>query len=109
MPLVYEAIAKHYVPGRNGRVSDGRSSRSTYREEHLSAPLATVQLQPAMFRSLFDTPPMPLAPPPQWQVQLAKRLQYWLADWVMDRAMAGEVNAFRGQFGLAPVRRFLKE
>ena len=109
MPLVYEAIAKHYVPGETVVVATAVVLGARIAQEHLGAPLATVQLQPAMFRSLFDTPRLPLAPPPQWQPRFAKRLQYWLADWVMDRAMAGEVNAFRGQFGLAPVRRLLKE
>ena len=109
MPLVYEAIAKHYVAGETVVVATAVVFGARIAHEHLGVPLATVHLQPAMFRTLFDTPRLPLTPPPQWQPRFAKRLQYWLADWVMDRAMAGEVNAFRGQFGLAPVRRLLQE
>lgn len=107
-PLVYEAIAEHCVPGETVVAATAVAFGARVAQERLGVPLATLQLQPAMFRSLFDTPRLPLTPPPRWQPRFVKRMLYWLADAVLDRAMAGEVNAYRGQFGLPPVRRLLQ-
>ena len=72
-------------------------------------PLATIQLQPAVFRSLYDTPHLPVAPPPQWQPRFCRRFVYWLADQLVDRTVAVPLNSFRAQFRLPPVRRVLRD
>jgi rhamnosyltransferase subunit B len=76
-------------------------------QEQLGVPLATVHLQPSLLRSFADPacygfPDILRSLPP-----ILRRLYYRAADrWVIDPPIAKEVNAFRAELGLAPVRRF---
>jgi rhamnosyltransferase subunit B len=105
----YEAIRDHYVPGRTVVAASGQSFGARVAQEHLGVPLATVQMQPAVFRSLYDTPRLPIGPSTEWQPRWIKRLVYRLADWFLDRELAAPVNAFRRQFQLPPVRRVMAD
>ncbi|MDB5297079.1 MAG: glycosyl transferase [Phycisphaerales bacterium] len=73
-------------------------------QEAFGVPAATVHLSPAVFQSAHDMPKYAglWVPPgaPTW----AKRLLYKLINRVVDRALAGPVNAFRARHGLPPVR-----
>jgi rhamnosyltransferase subunit B len=107
MPETYAVIEDHYVPGRTVVVATAPVFGARVAQEHLGVPLATVQLQPATFRSLHETPRLPVVPPPEWQPRFFKRFVYWLADQLVDRVIAAPLNAFRSQFDLPPVRRVL--
>ena len=109
LPQTYAAIRDRYVPGQTVVVATAPAFGARVAQEHLGVPLATVHLQPATFRSLHDTPRLPLAPPPQWQPRFFKRFFYWLADQLIDRAIAEPLNAFRSQLQLPPVRRVLQD
>ena len=109
MPETYAVIEDHYVPGRTVVVATAPVFGARVAQEHLGVPLATVQLQPATFRSLHDTPRLPVVPPPEWQPRFCRRFVYWLADQLVDRAIAAPLNAFRSQFHLPPVRRVLRD
>lgn len=106
-PETYRVIADQYVPGRTVVVAGAPVFGARIAHEHLGVPLATIQLQPATFRSLYDTPRLPLVPPPQWQPRFCRRFVYWLADQLVDRHLAAPLNDFRSQFQLPPVRRVL--
>jgi UDP:flavonoid glycosyltransferase YjiC (YdhE family) len=109
MPETYAAIRERYAPGRTVVVATAPVFAARVAQEHLGVPLATIQLQPATFRSLHETPRLPMAPRPEWQPRFLKRLVYWLADWVVDRAIAKPLNAYRSQFHLPPVRRVMRD
>ena len=78
-------------------------------QEKLGVPVATIHLQPALLRSLFDAgmqgriymgPGVPKA---------IKRPVFWLLDqMIVDRALAPAINTVRGRVGLSPVRRIFQ-
>ena len=109
LPQTYEAIRDRYIPGQTVVVATAPAFGARVAQEHLGVPLATVHLQPASFRSLHDTPRLPVGPPPAWQPRIFKRFLYWMADQLIDRAIAEPLNAFRSQLQLPPVRRVLQD
>jgi len=104
---VYEIIEKHWQPGRMVVAAPGFAFGARIAQEKLGVPLATVHLQPIMFRSAiqpgcFGFPdilghlPFPL-----------RRLYLRAADqFLIDPLVADETNCFRLELGLPPVRRF---
>jgi rhamnosyltransferase subunit B len=79
-------------------------------QERLGVPLATVILQPSVIRSLVAPPVLPF----HWLVSrlpiAARRLFFRYADArLIDPLIGPEVNAFRAELGLPPVRRFMKD
>jgi rhamnosyltransferase subunit B len=103
---VYEIIEKHWQPGRTVVAAPGFAFGARLAQEKLGVPLATVHLQPIMFRSAiqpgcFGFPdilghlPYPL-----------RRLYLRAADqFLIDPLVADETNCFRLELGLPPVRR----
>ncbi len=108
-PETYAVIERQHVPGRTVVVASAAAFGARIAQEHLQVPLATVQLQPAVFRSLQDTPRLPVVPPPAWQPRWCRRGIYWLADQLVDLRIAKPLNAFRSQFHLPPARRILRD
>ena len=108
-PETYAVIEDQYVPGRTCVVATAPVFGARIARNSLGVPLVTVHLQPATVRSLYDTPRLPLAPPPEWQPRFCRRFLYWLADQLIDRALATPLNAFRSHFQLPPVRRILRD
>jgi len=75
-------------------------------QEKLGVPLATVHLQPSMLRSHDDAGMVGRLPMGPNVPSLFKRALYWAADrFMIDRELAGELNAFRRELGLSPVHR----
>jgi rhamnosyltransferase subunit B len=104
MREVYEIVARH----SQGAVvaAPGTAFGARIAHEKLGVPLATVHLQPAVLRSVYQPPvfgfphilghlPRPL-----------RRLYFRAVDRLfIDRLLAPETNAFRAELGLPPVRR----
>ncbi len=71
-------------------------------------PLASVHLQPAVFRSLYEGP---YIRPVNFSARIPrtlKRFLYWFMDWgVADRVLGPEVNRVRAAVGLPPTSRLL--
>jgi len=107
----YDVVTKHYHPGDTVVVASGAGFGARVAQEKLGIPLATVVLQPAALRSAHNMPRVAGAPHlPRWLPTAFKRLVFRFADVILDRLFhASEVNAFRAQFGLPPVRRLMKE
>ncbi len=107
IPISYEAIASHYVPGETVVVTSTLGLGARVASEVLGIPTATVHLQPGVFRSIHETPVYPglrLGKAPK----LVKRLFFRVMDDLMvDPKLAPELNAFRSRFGLPPVRRLM--
>jgi UDP:flavonoid glycosyltransferase YjiC (YdhE family) len=106
MRRVYEIIERRMEPGRTVVAAPGVAVGARIAQEKLGVPLATIHLQPIMLRSAISpvcfgfpdivrTLPRPLR---KLYLRAADRL-------VIDPALAGQINAFRAELGLAPVSR----
>jgi rhamnosyltransferase subunit B len=105
LPMVYDAIAAHYVPGETILVAGSLAFGARVAQENLGAPLVSVHLQPALFRSAYQSPKLPGLYLPAWYPRFLKRFLFWLGDTLLiDRALAPGLNDFRKKFGLPPVR-----
>jgi rhamnosyltransferase subunit B len=113
---VYELIAANLDAGRGSPthgpsrivvVAPATAFGARIAQEKLGVPLATVHLQPSMLRSVADPacysfPDILRRLPP-----ILRRLYYRAVDrLVIDPPIANEVNSFRAELGLAPMRRF---
>jgi len=106
MRPAYEIIAQRKEPGGTVVVAPATALGARIANEKLGVPLVTAHLQPAMLRSVHEPPvygfpdiighlPRPL-----------RGLYLRAADrFLIDRMLAPEVNAFRAELGLPPVRR----
>ena len=107
---VYEFVVDQYVPGETVVLAAALALGARIAHEKLGVPLATVQLQPAVFRSVHEGPIYSsrismAGRRPQW----LKRFGYWMIDtMVVDRLLAAPTNAFRAELGLPPVRRLFQ-
>ena len=73
-------------------------------------PLATVHLQPALLRSLYDSGRQGRVRMDRSVPRPIKRTFFWILDkLVVDRALARPVNSFRATLGLPPVQRIFGE
>lgn len=107
---VYEFVAEHYVPRQTVVVASTLGMGARVAQETFGVPLATVHLQPASFRSVYEPPRLPGSPIRAWQPRWVQRGMWWMADkLVIDPALAGGINAFRAELGLAPVSRVMKD
>ncbi|MDR3636522.1 MAG: glycosyltransferase [Isosphaeraceae bacterium] len=108
MRPTYEILQTLNEPGETVVAAQASAFGARIAHETLGIPLVTVNLQPALMRSVHEPPalgPLPLSSslPAAWN-----RLLYWLADTrIIDPLLAPEANAFRAELGLPPVRRFL--
>jgi rhamnosyltransferase subunit B len=102
---LYRLIEERATP-RTLVVASGICLGARVAQDKLGIPLATVHLQPAMLRSMHDTGlagRLPLGP---GVPRFLKQAFYWAADqFLIDRELAPELNAFRRELGLAPVSR----
>ncbi len=111
MPAQYQIIADHYEPGNTVLVASGGAFGARIANEKLGVPMATIALQPALFRSAYKMPVVAGAPPiPDWLPPFTKRALLRVVDVVIDHfCQVSKVNAFRGSLGLAPVKRLVKD
>ena len=80
--------------------------------EVFGLPLATLDLQPVLFRSELDSPGLPLQSLSRVAPlgRLLRRAVYWSADALFfDPALSRPTNAFRAEFGLEPIRRLFHD
>ena len=77
-------------------------------QERLGVPLVTLHLSPMLLRSLDDAPRIPgllVHRGPRW----FRRLQWSLADGVLDRVIGRWLGPFRAGLGLPPVRGVFRD
>lgn len=107
---VYEAIRDRYVPGNTVVVAGTLALGARVAEEKLGIPLATVHLQPVMFRSVHETPVLGGLVMADWWPAFVKRFLYWLMDIsFVDPKLSKGLNGFRAELGLPPTNRFFKD
>lgn len=105
------AIRAEIAPGRTVLVGGGIAFAARITAEAFRVPLVTVQLQPQVFMSADDAPVMRaglewLKRTPRWM----RRVFFKLTDRIVDRVLAGPMNAVRAEFGLTtPVRGIMRD
>ncbi|MGC3968664.1 MAG: hypothetical protein QM775_15215 [Pirellulales bacterium] len=102
----YERIAERYEPGRTVVGASSLAVGAIVAQEKLGVPVATIHLQPCMIRSASKPPKLIGMATYDWLPRSLILGQYWLADQVVDRLINPELNGFRRELGLPPVRRF---
>ena len=109
-PQIYQIISERYVAGETIVVAAGLAFGARIAQERLGVPLATIQLQPAAFQSVYQSPVLhpwlsriDLLPRP------LKRGVFRFAYFLADRIVGPETNRFRAALGLPPARRFLSD
>jgi rhamnosyltransferase subunit B len=95
----YDAI-KTFDPARSILVAQGQMFGAHIAHEKLNFPFVTVQLQPAAFRSVYEFPLLPA-----WMPRPLKRILINASDhFVIDHLLAPEINRFRREQSLPPVK-----
>jgi rhamnosyltransferase subunit B len=103
---VYDAIARLVAGGDSVVVASPMALGARVAHDRLGVPLVTAHLSPATLRSAIRPPVQPPLNLPVWLPRWGRRAAYRLLDaCVIDRMLAGPVNAFRAELGLAPVSR----
>jgi rhamnosyltransferase subunit B len=104
MRPVYDLISG-FDPARTVLAAQGQVFGAHIAHEKLGYPFVTINLTPAVFRSVHDFPLLPGWMPPIW-----KRGVFAMLDtFVLDRIFAPEINRFRKSLGLPPVRKVLEK
>lgn len=108
MRPAYQLIADRRAPGRTVVVSSLLGFGPRLAQEKLGVPLLSLHLQPSILYSKHAPPELPLTLARPWFPRWGKRLLFWAGfRFVVDRAAAPGVNAFRAELGLPPVRDVL--
>ena len=102
---LYRLIEQHAGP-QTVVAASGVCLGARVAQEKLGGPLATVHLLPSMLRSYHDTGTVGRLPLGPGVPRFLKKSFYWVADkFLIDRELAPELNAFRGELGLPPVQK----
>lgn len=100
-------IASHYDPSSTVVAASGFLYGARIAHEKLGMPFATLHLQPALFRSVYESPAMGGFFIPRWWPRWLKRLYFRFLDAALiDRAIAPHVNPLRRELGLPPQEHF---
>lgn len=100
--IIAQFDPKETVVAASGFLYGARMAR-----EKLGTPYATLHLQPALFRTAYDTPAMGGFFFPEWLPVWLKRVYFGLIDAALvDRAIAPKVNPVRAELGLPPQKHF---
>jgi rhamnosyltransferase subunit B len=106
----YEFIRERYVPGKTVVAAATLALGARVAQDKFGVPVASVHLQPVMFRSVHQPPVLGGNRMPDWWPHWFKRAMFWLMDTAfVDPVLSKGVNGFRAELGLPPVRRFFKD
>jgi len=111
MRPTYRALAERLEPGRTFVVAANWSFGARVAQEVLGIPTATIHTDPHTFhsaRGIYRMPPPMIVS--DWVFRWYMRLQFWVGDrFFIDPLCRDELNAFRAEFGLPPIRRVMHE
>jgi len=107
LPDLYKLIESQFEPGKTVLVAHCLDLASRIYQEKHGAPMASVHLAPVTLRSYHDSPRMFTMWLANWLPRWFRRLQFRLADVIVDHLIGRELNRFRSSLGLPPVRRVL--
>ena len=105
---IYEILRELYIPDQTVVAAPLTAFGARIAQESFGIPVATLHLQPVVFRSVYDTPSIPPMLTGERVPHWLKRFQYYLADRILvDPQLNRPTNAFRAELGLRPVHRFM--
>lgn len=103
---VYEAVAEFHRQDPGVVVASPLAFGARIAQEKLGVRLVTVHLQPCVFRSVHRFPALGGMNVPRWYPRWGKRFLYWLMDrGFIDPVLVPEINRFRAELELPPIRR----
>ena len=106
----YDIIARHHAAGQVLVIAPSSALGARIANEHLGVPLVNMHLQPLALRSLYEQPG--LSVPAYLKPLLPPVRRVWLRAldrWVLDPPLIPELNAYRAELGLPPVRRVMND
>jgi len=104
---IYDIVAANYVPGETVFCAHAIDVASRTAAEKFRAPVAAIDLAPALFWSVHDSPRMSGTLVGRHAPRWANRLQYWATDKLFaGPILNGPINGFRRELGLPPAERF---
>ncbi len=107
--LVERTLAADHAAGRRTLVAASTLAfGARVAQERLGVPLVTLHLSPMILRATNEAPRIPgllVHRGPRW----FRRLQWCLADAVLDRVIGRWLSPFRAGLGLPPARRLLRD
>jgi rhamnosyltransferase subunit B len=106
--MILDAAKDLHLPGKTVILASSLGWGSFAARELLDVPVATVHLAPSLFISSYRQPVLHGAPVPQAAPGWMKAIQWWAAGKVVDHHVLPELNRFRKQHGLPPVRDMLR-
>jgi len=105
---LYDIILRESQPGNTVLVGSVNTFAARLARETPGIPLVNINLQPAVYRSEYDAPGLPVSDVPGFPEDLARvvrRAQFNAAYWCKwDRVFGPPLNEFRRDLGLGPVR-----
>lgn len=104
---LYDALASRCAGGDTVIAASVAAFGARLLNEHRGVPLATVHLQPALFRSIDSPPIIGGLPLRGWMPRWMRRLAYRVGDAVADHLLLRGLNAVRGDLGLPRLPRFV--
>ncbi len=109
MRPLFEIIARERAAGPFVVVAPGTAFGARIANEALGVPLATAHLQPALIRSVYDPANYGFPDVIGHLPRPLRRFYLHAADrFLIDRILAPEVNGFRAELKLPPIRRLFE-
>ena len=105
MRSFYAAIAAAHRPGESVLLAFPLVLGARLAHDRLGLPFVSGQLVPSAFRSRRDPPRVSSLPPPTWAPGWLLQGLFFGMDWAVDRMVLTEVNRFRAELELPPIRR----
>jgi rhamnosyltransferase subunit B len=106
---MYKILQERVVPGETVVVGSVLAMGARIAHDKLAVPLVSVDLQPAIFRSALKPPRLPGLGFIQKLPPALVKLVYRYVDGMADRVLGPELNRFRVELGLPPVRGIINE
>jgi rhamnosyltransferase subunit B len=109
-PKLFDLVCERVVPDQTVVVASSLAFGARIAQDKLKFPMATVHLQPAVFRSNIDPPVLPGAPPMRWFPRFVVSRMFAVADrFIIDKLLGPPINALRKEHGLKPVHGILRD
>ncbi|RYD67181.1 MAG: glycosyltransferase, partial [Verrucomicrobiaceae bacterium] len=104
---ILEVARELNVPGETIILASSLAWATMSVRELLDVPVVSIHLAPSLFVSVHRQPVMHGAPVPQGAPLWMKKVQWAIANKVVDHHVLPELNRFRSRHGLAPTRAVL--
>ncbi|MEK7950424.1 glycosyltransferase [Luteolibacter soli] len=105
---ILEVARELNIPGETIILASSLAWATMSVRELLDVPVVSIHLAPSLFVSVHRQPVMHGAPVPQGAPVWMKKIQWAIAEKVVDRHVLPELNRFRARHGLAPTRGVLR-